>query len=209
MYISADPYHQTFVPPQSRLRAYRWAVEIFGSENVAAADLSLEQLTELQSTGRDQKQLEEYTRRHTPKLIGRAGNVLAGFCPDRPLDDLAEDGDWRGRPAGRSCQSEFDSDQMWEIHIDPYGNIQTCCGIIIGDAREKPLSGWMERGFHTDNALVQMVYERGPYAYLELAIQRGYQPGEGYPQKCNLCWEIRKFLHPYFPETFGPAEIYR
>jgi hypothetical protein len=97
---------------------------------------------------------------------------------------------------------------MWEIHVDPYGNIQTCCGIIIGDAHEKPLIEWMERGFHTDSELVRMAYERGPYAYLELAVQHGYQQREGYPQKCGLCWEVRKFLRPYYPDTFGPAEIY-
>jgi hypothetical protein len=53
-----------------------------------------------------------------------------------------------------------------------------------------------------------MVYENGPYAYLKLAKERGFEPRQGYPQKCNLCWEVRKFLRPYFPETFGPGEIY-
>ena len=42
----------------------------------------------------------------------------------------------------------------------------------------------------------------------ELAISHGYQARQGYPQKCKLCWEVRKFLRPYFPDTFGPAEIY-
>ena len=206
--ISADPYHQVFVSPRSRHRAYRWAVEIFGRENVAAADLSLEQLSELRSIGCDDERLGEHTRTHAPRLVGRAGNVLASFYSDRPLRVLVEDVLWHGKPGGESCWSEFDSEEMWEIHIDPYGNIQTCCGIIVGDAYEKPLIEWMERGFYTDSNLVRMAYERGPYAYLELAIQRGYQPREGYPQKCNLCWEVRKFLRPYFPDTFGPAEIY-
>jgi hypothetical protein len=206
--ISADPYHQVFVSPESRHRAYRWAVEVFGRENVAAAELSLEQLSELRSIGRDDERLGEYSRNHAPRLVGRAGDVLAGFYHSRRLEALAEDSLWHGGPADESCWSEFDSDEMWEIHIDPYGNIQTCCGIVVGDAHEKPLTEWMEQGFHTDNDLVRMVYERGPYAYLELAIQHGYQPREGYPQKCNLCWEVRKFLRPHFPDTFGPAEIY-
>ena len=208
VYISADPYHQRFVPPESRLRAYSWAVEIFGRENVAAADLSLEQISELCRIGRDEKRLLEYSRSSGVKLVGRAGNELADLHPDRPLETLAEDGDWRGRSMGKSCRREFDGKEMWEIHIDPYGNIQTCCGIIIGDAHEKPTVQWMSQGFHNSSELVRMVYERGPYAYLELAIRHGYQERAGYPQKCNLCWEVRKFLRPYFPETFGPAEIY-
>ena len=97
---------------------------------------------------------------------------------------------------------------MWEIHIDPYGNIQTCCGIIIGDAHARPLVEWMEHGFHTDNELVSMAFDQGPYAYLDLAKQHGYTPRKEYAQKCHLCWETRKFLRPHFPETFGPAEIY-
>ncbi|MFC1715827.1 radical SAM protein [Candidatus Poribacteria bacterium] len=208
VYISADAYHQQFVPPESRLRAYRLAVEVFGRENVAAGDLSLEQLSELRHIGIDEGRLAEYSRDHRPRLVGRAGDTLASFCPDRPLEALAEDGGWRGGSVDRSCRREFDSEEMWEIHIDPYGNIQTCCGIIIGNAREKPVIQWIDQGFHTGNDLVRMVYENGPYAYLELAIRHGYQARQGYPQKCNLCWEVRKFLRPRFPDTFGPAEIY-
>jgi hypothetical protein len=208
VYISADPYHQAFVSPQRRLRAFKWAVEIFGRENVAAGDLSLEQLSELRQIGRDESRLEEYSRNHPPRLLGRAGEMLAHFCPNRTIEELAGDGLWRDGSKDGSCQSEFDPQQMWEIHIDPYANIQTCCGIIVGNLKEKPLLEWMELGFHTDNELVRMVYERGPYAYLELAKERGFQPKRGYPQKCNLCWEVRKFLRPYFPNTFGPAEVY-
>jgi len=206
--ISADPYHQLFVPPEPRYRAYKWAVELFGSKNVAASDISLEHLSELRSIGRDRERLGEYSRKHAPRLVGRAGDVLSEFYNDRPLDELAGDPLWHGGHDSRDCRVEFDSDSMWEIHIDPYGNIQTCCGIIIGNAHRKPLMEWMERGFHTDSELVRMAYESGPYAYLELAIKHGYQQREGYPQKCNLCWEVRKFLRPYYPETFGPAEIY-
>ncbi|MDP7578414.1 MAG: radical SAM protein [SAR202 cluster bacterium] len=206
--ISADPYHQAFVPPERRLRAFQWAVEIYGRENVVAGDLSLEQLYELRRIGRDEAHLAEYSRNHPPRFVGRAGEDLAPFSLDRPLEDLANDALWHGGSVGKSCRSEFDPDEMWEIHIDPYGNIQTCCGIVVGNAHEKPLTEWMASGFHTDNELVNMAYQRGPYAYLDLAKEYGYQPRDGYPQKCNLCWEVRKFLHPYFLETFGPAEIY-
>ncbi|HJP32433.1 MAG TPA: radical SAM protein [Candidatus Latescibacteria bacterium] len=206
--ISADPYHQTFVSPERRHRAWRWAAEIFGRENVAGEDLSLERLQELRRIGRDEKQLAEYTREHAPNLVGRAGESLSSFFPDRPLDELADDPLWHGTSGDQSCRTEFDADEMWEIHIDPYGNIQTCCGIIVGNAREKPLVEWMQRGFHVGNELVNRAYQRGPLAILEVAEEHGYEPREGYPQKCGLCWEVRKFLRPHFPETFGPAEIY-
>jgi len=208
IYISADPYHQAFVLPENRLRAYKWAVNIFGRENVAAADLSFEQLTELRHIGQDDSLLADYTRRNSPKLVGRAGEILAKFFHDRPLNHLLKDSLWRSASNDGSCRPEFDSREMWEIHIDPYGNIQTCCGIILGNVYNKPLSEYIEMGFHNGNELIKMVYDQGPFAYLEIAMKYGYQPRNGYPQKCNLCWEVRKFLRPFFPETFGPAEIY-
>ena len=121
---------------------------------------------------------------------------------------LAQDTLWHGSESGESCRSEFASDQIWEIHIDPYGNIQTCCGIIVGNARERPLKDWMEAGFHRGHPLIEAVYQEGPYALLRAAQERGFVAREGYPQKCGLCWEVRKFLRPFYPEVFGPAEIY-
>ncbi len=189
-------------------RAFQIAVEIFGRENVIASDASLERLSELRAIGRDEEQLKEYSLKHSPRLVGRAGNalapipkfvcsqarngvecrwdatplrcvadyehfwdrLLARFYPDRPLDELTSDALWHGGTGGEeSCRSEFDPQEMWEIHVDPYGNVQTCCGIIVGNAHETPLPELMQRGFHTHNELVRMVYERGPYAYLELA----------------------------------------
>jgi len=208
VYISADPYHQAFVSPDRRLRAFRLALPIFGRENVSAGDLSYEQLLEYQSIGCDDDKLREYAGNSPPKLVGRAGEALAGFCHERPLESLVEDRLWLSGSSGEGCASEFDGKTMWEIHIDPYSNIQTCCGIIIGSIHKKTLHEWIQSGFCDDNELVKIVSERGPFGYLDLAVKLGYKPKNGYPQKCNLCWEVRKFLRPYFPDTFGPAEIY-
>lgn len=208
MYISADPYHQAFVEPDKRYRAFIWAVEIFGRENVAAGDISLETLSEMREIGLDEARFSEHAKNHPPKLIGRAGEALAKYVPERSIESLADDNLWASGSSGEGCAPEFDPDRMWEIHIDPYGNIQTCCGIIIGNAHKKPLTEYMKSGFLEDNELVKMISEKGPFGYLELAIKKGYKPKERYPQKCNLCWEVRKFLRQYYPDTFGTAEIY-
>ncbi len=208
VYISADPYHQAFVPPIRRLRAYKIAVEIFGSENVSAADLSLEQLSEYRDIGRNEKRLKEFVMKYAPKLIGRAGEKLACFCVDRPIESLEHDPLWLSGSVDKGCSAEFNGKSMWEIHIDPYGNIQTCCGIILGNVHKKPLLEWIEQEFDTENELIKIVKKDGPFGLLKLAIEHGYKPKEGYPQKCNLCYEVRKYLRPFFPETFGPAEVY-
>lgn len=205
-YLSADPYHQKYVSPSNYRVAYEVAVEVFGQENVAASGAPLEQLAEWREIGRDPARLGEYARQRPPRLTGRAAEALGQYFPDRPLDELDGDAMWGGAPEA-ACRSQFDPESMWEIHIDPYGNIQTCCGIVVGNVHRKPLLEAMAEGF-TQNELIQLVYERGPRAYLALARERGYEPREGYKQKCELCWEARKYLRPFYPETFGPAEIY-
>jgi len=97
---------------------------------------------------------------------------------------------------------------MWEIHIDPYGNIQTCCGIVLGNAHRTLLPDLMKVGF-MGNEVAKIVYEEGPFGLLKLARKLGYSPRDGYPQKCNLCWEVRRFLRPHYPDILGPDEIYR
>ncbi len=206
--ISADPYHQVFVLPERRRMAYEVAVETFGRPNVLASDLSLEQLQDLREIGRDPWRLAEHVRRSAPRLVGRAGEELAEHLPDRPLEDLAGDAMWHAADAAPHCHSEFDAAEMWEMHIDPYGNLQTCCGIVVGNVDRTPLAELITAGFEHVNDLVGLVAQRGPYAYLELAQAKGYQPLPAYKQKCHLCWETRKFLRPFYPETFGPAEIY-
>lgn len=207
MLYSADPYHQAFVPPERRLRAYTIAVEVFGAQNVIAADLTLPQLEELREIGRDEQRLADYTRSHPPNLVGRAGDSLAAYFPDRPLDELAGDRLWHGEHSQRHCQIEFDPRRMWEIHIDPYGNLQTCCGIVLGNLRRRSLADLMGNGFD-DSAVLRAVRDDGPFAMLALAESHGYQRRPGYKQKCHLCWEVRRHLRTYYPEQLGPDEVY-
>jgi hypothetical protein len=209
MLISACPHHQHECPPERYRHCYEASAETFGERNVAAGDHPLEALEEMHAIAVDEERLGEYVRGSTPMLVGRAGEVLAKYVPERTVEELAGDNMWHGPSEDASCRREFDPHDMWEIHIDPYANLQTCCGIIFGNAHETPLPELMERGFHLDDPLVAAVYERGPVGLLEIAVEKGYEPRATYPQKCGMCWEIRKFLRPHYPETFGPAEIYQ
>jgi organic radical activating enzyme len=206
--ISCDPYHQASVPARSFLRARRIAAEVFGERNVMAHNPSRSDVQRMVEVGRSETLLAAHASRHPPRLVGRAGEELARHLPDRPIESLKGDALWHGKgPEDGSCRTEFDPDEMWEIHIDPYGNIQTCCGIILGNAHRTPLPDLMETGF-AHNELARIVRDHGPFGLLRIAVERGYRPRDGYPQKCNLCWEVRKFLRPHFPEQLGPDEIY-
>lgn len=205
--ISADPYHLAQFPVDRYLRCYQAAVETFGPENVAAAAATREQLREMGRTGRDPQGLADYVRRHPPNMVGRAGEVLAGLLPARPIADLAQDRMWHGESPGMCCAGEFDAGTMWEIHLDPYGNVQTCCGVIVGNADRTPLPELMAAGFGTGNPIVSALQEEGPVGLLRMAEARGYRR-QRYVQKCHLCWQVRKFLRPHYPHLLGPDEIY-
>ena len=206
--ISCDPYHLAQVDARAYLRARKHAIDAFGPENVITSKASPAEIERIAEIGRSEVLLREYVREHSPRLVGRAGEKLAGLLPDRPVRELAFDELWHPVDGhDGTCRSEFDPGEMWEIHIDPYGNVQTCCGIILGNARERPLFEVMEDGFNS-NEVVRIVREKGPFGLLDLAIDLGYEARDGYPQKCNLCWEVRKFLRPRFPEFLGPDEVY-
>lgn len=205
--ISSDPYHQQFCARDRYHRCFNTAVEVFGRRNVAGADLSLDQLADLESMSRDSERLAAYTIEHPPMLVGRAGDALSRHFPDRPVEELL-DSMWHGGGGSIDCRREFDPETMWEIHIDPYGNIQTCCGIIVGSAKETPLPDLMSTGFLGRSPVVDAVFTGGPRALLDLAVSLGYEPRPGYPQKCGLCWEVRRFLRTHFPGSIGPDEIY-
>ncbi|MBM3494398.1 MAG: radical SAM protein, partial [Armatimonadetes bacterium] len=205
--ISADPYHQRLCPPDNRKRCRDAAVEVFGERNVAAGDHSIEELRDFREIGRDCERVGEWTRRHAPLLSGRAGDELVGFFADRPVEDLT-DGMWHGGAGDPSCRLEFDPETMWEIHVDPHGNLQTCCLIVVGNVNETPLPEAMQRGFLGRSPVIDAVYHEGPTGLLRLAVELGYRPRDGYPQKCGLCWEVRKFLRPHFPDVLGPDEVY-
>jgi hypothetical protein len=207
LYISADPYHFAFVPVDRYLRCREAALAQFGEPNVAAAPLTREQARELRRAGRDPERLAEVVRAGTPRMVGRAGEGLARHLPFREIDELADDEMWHDRPTGMSCAQEFSPATMWEIHLDPYGHLQTCCGVILGNVEHTPLSTLLATDFGADNPILNAVRAEGPVALLRMAEARGYQRGR-YVQKCHLCWQVRKFLRPYFPSILGPDEIY-
>jgi len=205
--ISADPYHLALLPADRYIRCYEIAVEVMGQDNVAASQLTRRQLGEMKETGRDPARLAEVVRHSPPRMVGRAGEVLARFLPARDIQDLASDYMWHGPPQGMSCAWEFDPQTMWEIHIDPYGNIQTCCGVILGNAERTPVPELMAGGLGDGNPIVAALREEGPVGLLRMAEVLGYHRRQ-YVQKCHLCWQVRKFLRPHQPDILGPGEVY-
>ncbi len=203
IFLSADPFHQAFVPPERFLRVRRIACEVFGTPNVWAPMAPQTEIEDLACIARDERRLAEYVRANPPTLVGAAQRELARFFPDHPLDAL---------PPGtnrRDCAIVFDRARIWEFHIDPYDNIQTNCGVILGKATDITPVDLLRRGPGEANQIVRILCRTGPAGLAEMARQRhGYAPPPAAKTKCDLCYTVRKFLRPFYPDILGPDEVY-
>jgi hypothetical protein len=206
--LSTDPYHQAFVPPESFLRARAIAWEVFGERNVWASNCPDEQVREHAAIARDEARLCDYVRAHPPTLVGTA-HRFCEFLPTYPLAELPITRVWRFPHTGRDCAIEFDREKIWEVHIDPYDNMQTNCGILLGNASKVRVAEMIARGPENANFITRLVCSGGPFALADFARDRhGFAIPDRACSKCDLCYTVRSFLRPFYPDILGPAEVY-
>ena len=207
---SADPFHQESVPPENFLRVRRVAYEVFGERHFYGRRAPDDEIRVLAEIARDDARRCDYVRRHPPQMVGAAHRFLARCLDAFALDDpaLPHHG-WRGPVAERHCLAQFRAETLWELHVDPYGNIQTNCGIILGHVERVRPAALLAAGPERANRFVETVCAGGPWALAALAErEHGFRPPERVVQGCELCFLARSFLRPFHPEVFGPAEIY-
>ncbi len=207
---SADPYHQEFVPPDRFLRARRYARAIFGERNFWGPGEEDAVIAGFPAIVADPARLRAHVRAHPPVMVGSAWHALAQYlAPYAPDDQNLPRPSWRGAHDGPGCRSQFRRETLWELHIDPYGNIQTNCGIILGHISRTTPAALLAAGPERANTFVELLCESGPCALTALAIRDyGFQPPTRVTQTCDLCYQTRKFLRDFHPEVFGPAEVY-
>lgn len=207
---SADPYHQEFVPPERFLRVRRMAREIFGERRFYGPGGSDEEIRALAAVTRTEGGLQDHVRRHPPNMVGTAHSKLSKFLEAYdPYDEALPKRGWQGVREGAACLPEFRAEDLWEIHIDPYGNLQTNCCMILGNVSEITPSALLAQGPENANRFVRVVCEEGPLGLAELAKREyGFEIPERVTQTCELCHLARSFLRRFHPEVFGPAEVY-
>ena len=187
--ISADPYHQEFVPLERPRRAATVAREVLGPKRVqvrwedwlvGGCDTG-----GLDEARRDELFLQ-YARQGRDRLTGRAAERLAPFLPGRPPSA------WAGSPCRQSLL------RSRHVHVDPGGLVMpgTCAGIVLG--RLGPRSAgevWQALSEdHASRPIVGRLAAGGPATLLDEAASAGIVPREGYAGKCHLCWDVRRFF---------------
>jgi hypothetical protein len=167
---------------------------------VGSGFAALKDHDELGSITGDEEKLREHVRSSPPRTVGRAFFALSRFLDERPVPQLAPDRIWGPHWGPANCAVDFDPATMMEIHGDPYGNLQTNCGIILGNIRDVDIAEVMTKDYimsHPMGKIFASEEREGPFTLLDMAEEKGYRRRESYTQKCALCFEVRSFLRPH------------
>jgi sulfatase maturation enzyme AslB (radical SAM superfamily) len=102
-------------------------------------------------------------------------------------------------------RSPFNPAMVW---IDCYGNVMVCYGIIIGNLYKKEMKQILAEYNQYENDIVNRLIEGGPRNLFLLAQEKGWQHTGYFFDKCDMCFQSRKYLKDFFPDTLGPDECY-
>lgn len=126
------------------------------------------------------------------KFRGRAVEKLSANLPLRPSDTLCE------------CPDE-DLESPSRVHVDPYGNVQICQGISIGNLWMRPLSEIVSDYRPETHPICGPLIRGGPW---ELAKELGVPPEAGYIDECHFCYLARRAMIDRFPDCLTPRQVY-
>ncbi len=123
---------------------------------------------------------------------GRAASKLAAQAAQRswleftacPYEDLREPG---------------------RIHVDPFGNLHICQGIVIGNLFRTSLKEICEKYDPDAHPITGPLLRGGP---IELVQCYGLPHREKYADACHLCYEARRTLRKQFPAELTPDQMY-
>ena len=187
--ISADPYHQQFVPIERPRLAARLAADLLGGQRVRVrwADWLADGFdTDRLGAPERTALFAGYAAAGRDRLTGRAADLLAPYLSLAPAETFADS----------PCREALLRSR--HVHVDPEGRIMpgTCAGIVLGRAGPETVADVWRRldADHAGRPLVGALARAGPVGLLPRAVQAGFRARDGYAAKCHLCWDIRRFL---------------
>lgn len=96
-------------------------------------------------------------------------------------------------------------DDPGRVHLDPFGNLHICQGIIIGNIHNSSLAKICAAYDPERHPILGLLREGGP---LKLAEHYGVNIADYYADACHLCFETRIQLRHQFPELLMPDQMY-
>lgn len=202
--ISADPYHQQFVPIDRCRLAAKVAGEVLGEDRVQvrwrdwlAEGFDTDKITPVERSDL----FARYADGGRDRLNGRAADLLAPHLPAKEMEAFK----------GNHCREPLLRGR--HVHIDPAGQVMpgVCAGISLGDASKCSIPELWHRLVrdHSSRPVVGTLAREGPFGLAQEAICQGFAPGR-YAGKCHLCWSVRRFLagRGLHREELSPVWLY-
>lgn len=183
--VSSDLYHGDREPSAEAQRCLAAAVGL----GIPAGTIRVAQPEEA-----DAALAEGQLPRGTSRVMyrGRAAVRLAGRVPLHPAERFTE------------CPGE-NLDEPGRLHVDPFGDLHLCQGIVVGNLFRTPLEEICRAYRVEDHPVAGPLHEGGPAA---LARRHGLEAGGGYGDACHLCYHCRLQLRGRFPDLLGPDQMY-
>ena len=181
--VSSDLFHcEDYLGelPQNAIAAAKWMGIPTGMISVAQPEAQA-----LESHGRLQEESGVMYR-------GRAAVKLASRAASRPWDEFD------------SCPHE-DLREPGRIHLDPFGNLHLCHGVVIGNLFEKPLKQICQEYDGDAHPVCGPLLSGGPVA---LVNEYNLPHASHYADACQLCYEARLSLRTRFPSNLKPDQMY-
>jgi len=91
------------------------------------------------------------------------------------------------------------------LHVDPFGNLQVCQGISLGNVFKRSLKDICEAYDPDSHPIIGPLLKGGP---VELARVYALPHNEGYADACHFCFEARLALRKRFPRILNPDQMY-
>lgn len=91
------------------------------------------------------------------------------------------------------------------VHVDPFGNLHICQGIVIGNLLERPLADIMAAFDPQANPILKLLLAGGPTALVkefDLPLKKSFADA------CELCYNARIELRSRFPLILQPDQMY-
>jgi len=207
--LSGDSFHQEFIPVANIKRSIKIAAEI-GIREIWVDSYYLEGKEEINSynTRTNEILAELYRMKNLVNVefnayplsfTGRA-STLTNNAKKMKTEDLTECNlpYWIG---GSLADPET-------IEIDCEGNVTLCPGISIGNAKKESIIEILENYDVYAHPILSRLHEGGLLNLLELAEEKGFVKEKYYMDNCHFCYEMRKFLRPFYQDYLSPMGCY-
>jgi hypothetical protein len=126
------------------------------------------------------------------RFRGRAAVNLTEGVPRRPWTEFIE------------CPDE-DLADPGRVHVDAFGNLHVCQGVVMGNLWERPLRDIVASYDPGAHPIIGPLLEGGPAA---LVKRYDLPHEETYADACHLCYRSREALRDRFPQYLTPDQVY-